>query len=286
MPASTNFLRRLRLPHCPSRAFMNPSSSDSDPNPAVRCRSSSPYGSTSPASLARSTATPFGFNTSLSGSVAAAAGGSRNGPGGLRVSCRGGIADGTGYEGSSRANRRRRWNTMRRFSESSSAGATAAAAGEEAAAVAGVKLWEMLVAGRWREKVCLREPALSLKTARSIFGGGRKSPSRRRPRRGSTAYGDAAARATRSDCDRTPRSTTAATSVPIASGAVTGGGSERTGRGIWGFGSGGRKRRTTGCDEDDGDGRSQMWQVGWDVEWAHDRAVRMPLIFVQHLIKP
>jgi hypothetical protein len=132
------------------------------------------------------------FITSLSGS-AASGGDGRDGAGGaavvtadtVRVWGRGGIGGGGGYEGSSRAKRLWRWKTMRRISESSSVGAEVVAEEEEAAA--GVRLWVMLVAVRWREKVCLREPELSLKTERSILGGGRKSASRRRPGRGSTA---------------------------------------------------------------------------------------------------
>lgn len=76
---------------------MNSISSASDIRPAVCLRNSSPYGSTSPARLTRSTETPLEFVVSRSGS----------GDGRSRVS--GGGGGEGGQEGSSRAKRRRRW---------------------------------------------------------------------------------------------------------------------------------------------------------------------------------
>ena len=76
---------------------MKSNSSASDISPAVCLRNSSPYGSTSPTSLTRSTETRLEFVVSRSGS----------GDDRARVSGGGGVEG--GQEGSSRAKKRRRW---------------------------------------------------------------------------------------------------------------------------------------------------------------------------------
>lgn len=77
---------------------------------------------------------------------------------------------------------------------------------------------EAAAARRSREKVCLRDPALSLNTARSILRGGSGSASGQL--RGATAWREAAERASRSDCASTRRSTTGSISEAITTVAT------------------------------------------------------------------
>lgn len=83
---------------------------------------------------------------------------------------------------------------------------------EEAVAVA--------VPRRRREKVCFLEPALSLKTARLILRGGSGSASGQLP--GARACAEAAASASRSDCESARKSSTGSISVAIGGSAWRG----------------------------------------------------------------
>lgn len=132
----------------------------------------------------------------------------------------------------------------------------AVAGGEVSMAVGAEEDEPAALPRRRRVKVCLRDPALSLNTARSILRGGRGSASGELP--GATACAEATARASRSDCESTRRSTTGTISVAIDT--ITnphGGVAPGAGRNAAGGGGDPRSERRRG------DGRGfEKWEIG------------------------